>query len=301
MRKNLIRPAIVIAAIVATLVPTVAAVAPRVDRVAPVAEIAPAANLTNITKSFEIGPGTPNGNSTSRTFDIPSKLEVAAVVKYRRLGSGKEGIPIAIELHEPDVSPGVEGPIVETKQVEASPIEQSVTIRSVGSNRGCSKPWRVRVRYAGTGTAPAFAVFGTARLDWDGTTKTISAETPGLVIRSTILSTKEAKIGGPTGFGEGTLVIRTNWNHMIGPVPGPSPVKFRVFLINRMPQDPGHDIINTSQDAYSSNEANATPKFGITYRVREIFTAQWSLIFQLLDPHDAFIQTPTVQFSPTCA
>ena len=266
-----------------------------------VANVAPSANLTNITKSFEFGPGTPNPISNQRGFDIPSGLEVATVVKFRRLGTGKEGIPISIELREPDTSPGVEGPIVETKAASAQTFEQSVTIRSLASNRGCGRPWRVRVKYAGTDPAPPNAVFGTARMDWDGTTRRLSAETPGLVIRSTILSQKEAKIGPATGIGQGALGITANWNHMIGPVIGPSPVKFRVFLLFRPQSDPENELIVESVDAYSSNEANATPRFSMIHRLRDpLPPGQWSLLFELKDPHDAFIQTPVVNFSPTC-
>lgn len=288
MKVRMIRSVLVIAAIVATVIPTSATVTPAV------AKVVPAANLTNITKSFEFGPGTPNPVSNQRGFEIPSGLEVAATVKYRRLGTGKEGIPIAIELREPDTSPGVEGPIVKTERRDAYVTEGSVTIRSLASNRGCGKPWRVRVRYDGTGTPPN-AVFGTARLDWDGTTRTISAETPGYVIKGT---SKEVKFGSPTGFGEGALGITANWNHMIGPVPGPSPVKFRVTIYIDHPT--AGTVVSTSDEGYSSNEANATPKFGIVHRIREDLPYQYSLNFKNLDVHDAFVQTPVVKFSPTC-
>src|SRR5918995_6682570 len=110
MKVKMIRSALVIVAIAATVIPTSATVTPAVANVA---------YFTNITKSFEFGPGTQNPKSNVRTFEIPSGLEVAATVKYKRLGTGKEGIPIAIELREPDTSPGVEGPIVETKTATA--------------------------------------------------------------------------------------------------------------------------------------------------------------------------------------
>lgn len=290
MKVETIRSAaLVIAAIVASIIPTSGTVAPAV------AKAAPAANFTNITKSFEFGPGTPNAVSNQRGFEIPSGLEVAATVKYRRLGTGKEGIPIAIELREPDTSPGVEGPIVKTERRDAYVTEGSVTIRSLASNRGCTRPWRVRVRYDGTGTPPN-AVFGTARLDWDGTTRTISAETPGYVIKGT---SKEVKFGDATGFGEGAIAVTANWNHMIGPVPGPSPVKFNVALYVRLPN--GDDLVGPADEGYSTNEANATPRFGLIYRLSSPLAGQYRLNFKNKDVHDAFVQTPTVRFSPTCA
>ena len=288
MKVQMIRSVLVIAAIVATIIPTSAVVAPAV------AKAAPAASFTNITKSFEFGPGTPNPVSNQRGFEIPSGLEVAATVKYRRLGSGKEGIPIAIELREPDTSPGVEGPIVKTELRNAYTTESSVTIRSLASNRGCTRPWRVRVRYDGTGS-PSNAVFGTARLDWDGTTRTISAETPGYVFKGT---RKEVKFGTPEGFGEGTIAVTANWNHMIGPVPGPSPVKFRVALYVELPN--GDDLVGPADEGYSTNEANATPKFGLTYRLSSARAGQHRLDFQNKDVHDAFVQTPVVRFFPAC-
>lgn len=261
----------------------------------PISATSTPAYLT-VTKSFEFGPGTANPISNVRTFNVPSGLEVAATVKYKRLGTGKGGIPITIELREPDTAPGVEGPIVDSENREAQTIESSVTIRSLASNRGCTKPWRVRVRYAGTDAGPANPVHGTIRMDWDATMKRINTETPGYVIKGT---SKEVKMGPSTGFGEGQMGITANWNHMIGPVPGPSPVKFRVFVIERRPGVSG-DIIYNSEEAYSSNEANATPRFGLVQRFSSAANGQFYLHFDNRDNHDAFVQTPVVNFSPTC-
>lgn len=224
--------------------------------------LVPVVDATNISKSFEFGPGTSNPTSNVRTYEIPSGLEVAAVVKYRRLGTGKDGIPIDIELREPDTAPGIEGPVVEKRSASATPTEQSIILRSLPNNRGCGRPWRIRVRYAGTGLMPS-AVFGTARLDDDGALKSISAEMPGYIIKG---ASKEVKIGGPTGFGQGALGITANWNHMIGPVPGPSPVKFRVFLVYYPEESPSNQVITGSVEAYSTNEADATPRFSMIYR-----------------------------------
>ena len=189
--------------------------------------VVPLAFASNITKSFEFGPGTANPTSNVRTFEIPSGLEVAAVVKYRRLGTGKDGIPIEIELREPDTAPGVEGPVAQTQSASATTVEQTVTLRSLASNRGCTKPWRVRVRFAGTGSVPS-SVFGTARLDYNGTARTITTQAPGFVGKGT---TKVVNMGGTTGLDQGAIGVSANWNHVIGPIQGPNPVKFRVFIV----------------------------------------------------------------------
>lgn len=105
-----------------------------------VVTVVPLAYGGNISKTFEFGPGTPNASSNVRTYPIPCGLEVAAVVKFRRLGSDKLNLPISIELREPDTATGVEGPIVETRLANVTVAEKTETLRSVANNRGCSKP-----------------------------------------------------------------------------------------------------------------------------------------------------------------
>ena len=77
---------------------------------------------SNISKTFEFGPGTQNSSSNVRTFPVPCGRQVAAVVKFKRLGPAgtSNNVNIKIELREPDTAPNVEGPIVETKSVSAT-------------------------------------------------------------------------------------------------------------------------------------------------------------------------------------
>src|SRR5688572_11837158 len=125
----------------------------------------------NVTKTFEFGAGLPQLHSSMRTFSIPCGTPggIAAVVKFQRNGPDGAGsnVPIKIELREPDTAANQEGPLVETKTANATKTEQIVTLFSPSSARGCSLPWRVRVKYASEGTAP-FAVSGSIRLDFDG-------------------------------------------------------------------------------------------------------------------------------------
>lgn len=251
----------------------------------------------NITKSFEFGPGLAYKKSVVRTFPIPCGLQIAAVVKFRRLSGGNDNVPIAIELREPDASPGVEGPIVDTRNEQALTTEQSVTINSIPSNRGCAQPWRVRVRYTGTGEAPV-AVFGTAKIDFDGRSKSISTQTPGFIGKRTYT---EVNIGGTTGFDQGQLEITANWNHMIGLVPGPNPIKFRLILAYLIDNNPSNQLIVASTEAYSSNETRGLKKFHMIGKIHQRSHGQWKLyVTNEENDHDAFMFAPTVTFKPIC-
>ncbi len=248
------------------------------------------------TKSFEFGPGTPNTRSNVRTFAVPSGLEVAAVVKFRRLSGGTGNFLIDIELREPDTAPGVEGPVVATRTVNATTEERTEIIRSGQSNRGCSLPWRVRVKYHEAG-APPTAVFGTARVDFDNRTRSISAGIPGFIGKG---RATDITFGPTTGFDQGKLDITANWNHMIGPVPGPNPIKMRI-QIGYLLAD-GSPLLSVSEEAYSSNESNSSlKKFRMIYNVRERTRGQWKLFIRNLEnDHDAFMFAPTVNFTPVC-
>ncbi len=262
-----------------------------------VATVVPAAHAASVSRAFEFGPGTPNATSNVRTFPVPCGLEVAAVVKFRKLGSGKVDIPIEIELREPDTAPGVEGPVVETRFARASTVEQTEILRSLASNRGCAKPWRVRVKFKGTGPVPA-AVFGTARLDYDGRTTSLATQTPGFIGKR---KSGEANIGGTTGFDQGRIEITANWNHMIGPIPGPNPIKFMLQLGYLIDNNPGNMMIGLSSEAYSSNETRGLTKFKFVYNIRERARGQWKLwVRNLENDHDAFMFAPTATFTPVC-
>src|SRR5688500_5205739 len=112
----------------------------------------------NVSKTFEFGEGSAQTRSIVRIFPISCNKAVVAVVKFQRLGSAGEGndIPIIIELREPDTAPDQEGPIVQTESGMAKTTEQTITFSTAhGRSRGCSLPWRVRVKHANDGPAPS--------------------------------------------------------------------------------------------------------------------------------------------------
>jgi hypothetical protein len=138
----------------------------------------------NISKTFEFGADTPQRRSHLRTFDVPCKLEIAAVVKFQRSGpvNANNDIPIIIEVHEPDMTAGQENPVYYEESAMAKLTEQTIVVRVPGKNRGCSLPWRVRVRYANEGTVP-YRMFGSIRLDFGGRVRNINFENVGIAAR----------------------------------------------------------------------------------------------------------------------
>lgn len=252
----------------------------------------------NISKTFEFGAGTPQPRSHVRTFNIPCGTPggVAAVVKFQRLGPDgpSNDIPIIIELREPDTAANQEGPIVETKTAIAKKTEQTVILRSQASNRGCSLPWRIRVRYANEGTAPV-QTFSSIRLDFDGRLRNIDAEFGGCLKKAESVT---KNLGGRDGFQQGRMEITADWDHGVGPscLLGPNPVKLKIQLI-----DPSGTIVRTVE-AYSSAEARSElPRFKLVYQVTSCVSGQWKLKFTNLDSNDdALIKYPRVKFTPAC-
>ena len=252
----------------------------------------------NISKTFEFGPGTSQSRSHVRTFNIPCGTEggIAAVVKFIRLGADGDGnnIPIVIELREPDTAAEQEGPIADTKTANAIKTEQTVTLRSPSSTRGCSLPWRVRVRYSNEGPAPA-KVYGTARLDFDGRVRNILSEGVGVILAKG--STKTIKLGDTSGMQQGTIDITANWDHSLygARIPGPNPVKLRWALIN-----PSGVVVNTVE-AYSSDEARSElTKFRMLHRVTRHTSGQWNLRITNLTNDDATGFELVRKFTPGC-
>lgn len=258
----------------------------------------------NITKTFEFGAGSAQTRSHFRTFPIACGTlgGIAAVVKFQRLGpdAASNNIPIIIELREPDTAAEQEGPIADTKTANAKKTEQSVTLFSPSSTRGCSLPWRVRVKYANDGTAPV-QVFGTIKLDFDGRMRVISGESFGSCFRKEHTLTKN--IGDSSGLQQGGIEITANWQHGIIPgsesvvcVVGPNPVKLKIQLI-----DPNGTVVKTAE-GYSSNELRGElPKFKLTYQVANRVSGQWKLKFINIDANnDARVNTPIVKFTPGC-
>jgi hypothetical protein len=254
------------------------------------------------TKTFEFGPGTPQPRSHVRTFPIPCGTPggVAAVVKFQRLGpaGANNDLPIIIEFREPDTAPDQEGPVVETKTATAKKTEQTVTLRSQSSNRGCTLPWRVRVKYANEGTAPVQA-FGTIRLDFDGRLRNVNVSTSELGIDRELRKgqSETLEFGGSAGFLQGTIDITANWNHMVfSLLPGPNPVKLKFELI-----DPSGAVVKTVE-AYSSNEARSgLTRFRLIYQAPGCLAGQWKLRITNIDgDNDAKGISPTAKFTPSC-
>ncbi|MCI0412812.1 proprotein convertase P-domain-containing protein [bacterium] len=252
---------------------------------------------SNITKTFEFGPGTQYSSSVFRTFPVPCGRQVAAVVKFKRLGpSGtSNNIPIIIELREPDTAANQEGPLVEARNANATTSEQIVTILSFGggSPRGCTLPWRVRVKY-GAGT-PSFAISGTIRIDYDGTVKRISIPFTGVLFKG---ESKSISFGDTAGFAQGIIEITADWHHQLTTVlPGPNPIKLRIELVN-----PGGTTVR-SVEAFSSNEARSElTKFKLTHKVASCAPGQWKLKITNTDTSDtAFLDNASPVFVPSCS
>ena len=252
----------------------------------------------NISKTFEFGEGTTQPRSHVRTFPIPCGTVggVTAVVKFQRLGpdGASNNIPIIIEFREPDTAPDQEGPVVETKSATATKIEQTVILRSQSSNRGCSLPWRVRVRHANEGTAPV-RVFGSIRLDFDGGVRNLDAEGMGFLDKG---ETKTIKLADSSGLQQGTIEITSNWDHSLygARVPGPNPIKLKWELIN-----PSGAVVKTVE-AYSSDESRSElTRFRLDYHVTKHTSGQWKLKITNLTNHDATNFERASRFTPGCS
>lgn len=252
----------------------------------------------NISKTFEFGAGLPQLHSSLRSFNIPCSTPggIAAVVKFQRIGpdGANYNIPIIIELREPDTAVGQEGPLVETKTANATKTEQTVSLFSPSSTRGCSLPWRVRVKYASDGTAP-FAVSGTIRLDFDGRRQVIHMDEYFFYLQKGESKTKTFGTSG--GFQQGKIEIRAGWYHAIGAVMGPNPIKLKWDLI-----DPSGTVVKTAE-GYSSDEARAElPKFKLTYQLANRVPGQWKVKVTNTDSNDdaKVIRYLANEFTPAC-
>jgi len=251
---------------------------------------------SNISKTFEFGPGTQYSSSVFRTFPVPCGRQVAAVVKFTRLGPVglNNDIPIIIELREPDTAPNQEGPIAGTKNDFALTTEKTVTIFSIGggSARGCSLPWRVRVRHANAGS-PAYKVSGTARLDYDGTGTSIPSSPIGSLFKGAIKP--NVPLGDITGLKQGTISVAGTWSHEIfGADVGLNYIQLRFQL-----SDPSGRVVQTAE-GYSLG-GPLTPRLSLVYQVPTCVTGQWKLtITNLSTKDDVKIDAPSIFFTPGC-
>jgi hypothetical protein len=248
----------------------------------------------NISKSFELGPGTAQPRSHLRTFEIPSNLAIAAVVKIQREGpvNATNDIPIIIEVHEPDLVAGQENPTYYEESAMAKLTEQTIIVRVPGKARGCSLPWRVRVRCANAGT-PSSRVFGSIRLDFDAGVQTVDFKDVGIVSKGRTIQTETRFYS----IGQGRVDITASWYHFIGGIQfvGPSPIKLEISLV-----DPNGRVVKTVK-AYSSDELRGElTKFKLTYQVTEFIPGKWKLSVFNPTSDDANFRSVTATVTPGC-
>ena len=249
----------------------------------------------NISKTFEFGAGSAQTRSIVRTFPIACHQAVAVVVKFQRLGldGAANDFPVLIEVRAPDTAADQEGPILKTESAIAKKAEQTVVLKTFfGEPRGCSLPWRVRVRNANDGAAPS-RVSGSIRMDFNGGSENAVVESVGSVQK------QGSKIVNVAGFGikQGKVEITANWYHFIGSISvvGPNPIKLKIRLV-----DP-NGTVRKMIDAYSSDELRSElPKFNLTYQVTDCLTGQWKVEVINDTNDDARFKNINVKFTPDC-
>ncbi|MEW6125729.1 MAG: hypothetical protein AB1757_01590 [Acidobacteriota bacterium] len=257
--------------------------------------LTPKAAAETTTKAFEVGPGTGQSTSHFRTFSVPCGQGVTVSVRLKRLGDPgtQNDVPVLIELRQPGASQGQEGPVVDTKTVTVTIPEKTISLAGAASNQPCSNPWRVRVRRAPG--APENAVTGNITLNYSSSSSSLNVE--GGLISLNKGNSVIKNLGGSSGLKQGKIVITANWNHAIGPMPGPLPVRLRFDLI-----DPSTNSSVAYQIAYSTNEirADKTPKLRLIYNVPTCKPGQWKLKITNNTNDDTMNIDPKVTFTPDC-
>jgi hypothetical protein len=246
----------------------------------------------SITKTFEFGAGTANSISNKRTFSVPCGVSVSAVVEHYRLGDvgAENDVLIVIELKKPGATADEEGTVADTQNATAKRTKQTATVTGTESNRGCSLPWIVRVKPANGQSQ--FAIKGSIVLTYSSAVKNISVE--GGLISLNKGNSVTKNIGGAGGLEQGTITVTANWNHAIGPVPGPLPVKLKFELISP-------DGVVKTVSAYSSNEARSDlTKFKLTHQVTDCASGQWKIRITNNTNDDTMNIDPKVKFTPDC-
>lgn len=255
------------------------------------------------TKTFEVGPGTGQATSHFRTFAVPCGQSVDVKVKFYRLGDpgAQNDVPLIIELRKPGASESQDGPIAATKNVTAyrtddpNPTHRAITQNGVelngsASDQSCSIPWRVRVRRADG--APQNAAKGEISLTYRSSSSSIGVE--GSLISLNKGNTVTKDLGGSGGLKQGKIIITANWNHAVGPVPGPLPVLLKFEL-----KDPTGLTVKTVT-AYSSNQIGVSPQFRLEYIVPTCKPGQWKLKITNNTNDDTMNIDPKVTFIPEC-
>ncbi len=250
---------------------------------------------TIISKPYEFGPGLQFTTSVLMSFSVPCGRQVNSNIKFKRLGpaGASNDVPILIEFRQPDTSPNVEGPLVQSKNVNATTTEQTVTILSAagGSTRGCSLPWRIRVRHANSGPSP-FPVFGTSRVEFDGTQVQIPLTPFGSLLKG---ASKTVNFGDTSGFKQGRISAHFYWVHEIFGAPvGLNYIKLKFELL-----DPSGNLVQTSE-GYSFSSP-LSPKAFLKFLVPTCTSGQWRLRITNLNANDDVkLNDPINSFLPTC-
>lgn len=257
------------------------------------AATASSAFAASITRTFEFGAGTANSVSNKRTFSVPCGVSVSAAVEHYRLGDvGKQfDVPITIELKKPGASADEESPTAaDTQNATATRAKQTATVTGTESSRGCSQPWVVRVKPT-NGQSPV-AIKGSIVLTYSSSSKNISVE--GGLISLNKGNTVTKNVGSAGQLGQGTIEVTANWNHAIGPVPGPLAVKLKFQLISPSGE-------TTTVEEYSSNEVRSgLTKFKMTRQVTDCESGQWKLKITNNTNDDTMNIDPKVKFTPDC-
>ena len=255
------------------------------------------ASAESQTKTFEFGAGTGQEHSHFRSFNVPCGLPVTASVKYSRLGDPNPknqilDIPIVVELRKPAESGDGDGSIAQEKNATATRTEQTISLSGTESNSGCTNAWRVRVRPVGAGNSP-LAITGQITISYNDSARSIGVQGGLISLNKGIDVTKN--LGGSGGLNQGVITITANWNHAIGPVPGPLAVRLKWELIN-----PAGTVV-ASQSAYSSNELRSElTKLRLTYNVRDCINGQWKIHITNDTNDDTMNIDPKVNFKPDC-
>ncbi len=260
-------------------------------------------SAASATKAFEVGPGTAQTTSHFRTFAVPCGQSVNVNVKFYRLGDpgAQNDVPLIIELRKPGASESQDGPIADTKNVIAyrtddpnsshrAQAQTGVNLSGSASDQSCSIPWRVRVRRADG--APQNAAKGEITLAYSSSSSNINVEGSLISLNKGNSVTKD--LGSPGGLKEGKITITANWNHAVGPVPGPLPVLLKFEL-----KDATGTSVRTVT-AYSSNQIGAGPQFRLEYNVPTCKPGQWKLKITNNTNDDTMNINPKVTFTPDC-
>lgn len=264
------------------------------------------ASATDITKSYNFGPGTGTHTlrSTFRDFSIPCGTPgaIAVTVSFKRFGpvDQSHNFLIDIAIHEPLRTGETTGRI-------ATPLfggfvgtqERSLTVNVLPTTGGCSTPWVVRVKTRDGGDAP-YAVSGSMKLKYSGETRNLTVST----MSNQYLKKGESRtllIDTSAGCGMGRMVITGTWNHTIGIVPGPLPINLKFELLNSAFNTftRGDEVAEAS--GYSNNEARSElTKLRLVFQIPDCRVGQWKLKITNVSNDDAFLNAPSVKMTPTC-